>query len=208
MAHRNVIPAEMKLNAQKLVQEKLQENLRAGAKLLFQRKFIPAMTRLRKVLMFDPKNANAYALMSKCYLQLCDLKSAIAHLNKAIMLAPEEEDWPRQLSILMDAQGLNLLDQVRSKVAGWKGILERAIAFFTNAIEADASEPFFWLHRAIAYTLRSSYTEAVEDLERYTSLDAKNAEVYIMLAKLNWRLDAQHSGQVNLDKVSTASLYS
>jgi tetratricopeptide (TPR) repeat protein len=189
-----------KSSAQRLVRQTCRENLAAGAKLLFTRKFEAALMKFQKVLMFDPLNANAFALKSKCYLQMCDLKSAISNLKKAVELEPDELDWVKQLSILIDAQGLNLLDQVRSKAAGWRNLLQRAIEFFNQAIEADKSEPYFWLHRAIAFTLQNDYESAVTDLERYVTIDVQNAEVYIMLAKLKWRLNAQHSGQANLDK--------
>ena len=184
----------------KLVLQKCQENLAAGAKLLFARNFEGALTKFQKVHVFDPNNATAFALKSKCYLQMCDLKSAIMNLKKAVLLEPEEVDWNKQLSILIDAQGLNLLDQVRSKVAGWRNLLQQAIEFFDKAIEADAGEPYFWLHRAIAYTLRLDYRSAVSDLERFILIDDSNCEVFIMLAKLNWRLHAQHNAQKFLDR--------
>jgi tetratricopeptide (TPR) repeat protein len=185
-------------SARKLMKEKCRENLAAGAKLLFARRFEEALSKFQKVLVFDPQNANAFALKSKCYLQMCDLKSAIANLKKAVELDPEEVDWNKQLSILIDAQGLNLLDQVRSKVAGWQNLIQRAIEFFNKAIEADSGEPYFWLHRAIAFTLCKDYRFAVSDLERYVSIDADNCEVFIMLAKLHWRLNNQHAGHHNL----------
>ena len=187
-------------SARRLIREKCRQNLAAGAKLLFSRRFEEALSKLQKVLVFDAKNANAYALKSKCYLQMCDLKSAIANLKKAVELDPEEVDWNKQLSILIDAQGLNLLDQVRSQVPGWQNLIQRAIEFFNKAIEADSGEPYFWLHRAIAFTLRKDYKSAVSDLERYVSIDNDNCEVFIMLAKLHWRLNNQHGGQRNLDR--------
>lgn len=189
-----------KVTAKQLVRVKCRQNLTAGAKLLFQRRFEEALVKFQKVLMFDPHNANAFALKSKCYLQMCDLKSAISNLKKAVELDPEELDWTKQLSILIDAQGLNLLDQVRIKAVGWRNLLQRAIGFFNQAIEADTSEPYFWLHRAIAFTLQNNYQSAVTDLERYVTIDLHNTEVYIMLAKLKWRINAQHQGQANLDK--------
>jgi len=191
---------EPKISARQLVQDKCRENLTAGARLLYARKFEDALAKFQKVLVFDARNANAFALKSKCYLQMCDLKSAIANLKKACELDPDELDWNKQLSILMDAQGLNLLDQVRSGVAGWKNLILRAIEFFNKAIKADSGEPYFWLHRAIAHTLKSDYPSAVADLERYVSIDADNCEVFIMLAKLNWRLNNPQAGQINLDK--------
>lgn len=189
-----------KVSARKLMRDKCRENLAAGAKLLFARRFEDALSKFQKVLVFDPENANAFALKSKCYLQMCDLKSAIANLKKAVQLDPEEIDWNKQLSILIDAQGLNLLDQVRSKVPGWQNLIQRAIEFFNSAIDADSGEPYFWLHRAIAFTLRQDYVSAVSDLDRYVSIDAGNCEVFIMLAKLHWRLNNQHGGQRNLDR--------
>ena len=189
-----------KVSARKLMHDKCRENLAAGAKLLFARRFEDALSKFQKVLVFDPENANAFALKSKCYLQMCDLKSAIANLKKAVRLDPEEVDWNKQLSILIDAQGLNLLDQVRSKVPGWQNLIQRAIEFFNSAIEADSGEPYFWLHRAIAFTLRQDYVSAVSDLDRYVSIDAENCEVFIMLAKLHWRLNNQQAGQRNLGR--------
>ena len=64
-----------------------------------------------------------------------------------------------------------------------KGNYQRAIEFFTSAIEIDQSEPSFLTNRAMAYLKLNEYLSAQTDCNNAILIDDKFYKAYYLLSK-------------------------
>lgn len=159
--------------------------------------------------------ARAKALEATRLIEANRLDDALACLNKAIFLQPEDSRLHEQR-----AQVFCSLGDVRSAMASYRKLLviqrdppprvktqfaalldlhayslliagetpSVVIAYLSEAIELDALTPVFWLHRAIAHINAGCFDRALEDVDHCICLDGTDVEYFVLRAKLHWRL--------------------
>ena len=146
--------------------------MQVGSDYLFRRRFYEALTEFSKATFLDPLRAGVYVLKSKCFDQLCDFKSSIANMRKAVRLNPDQADWRRHLSIMVDAQGqsnIRMLSSTNLK-NGAGVLLVEALSYFSEAIEIEETLPEYWLHRCLTYIRLTQWRKALSDINQYIFL--------------------------------------
>lgn len=148
------------------------KHVQVGSDYLFRRRFYEALTEFSKATFLDPDRAEVYVLKSKCFEMLCDFKSSIANMRKAVRLNPEQADWRRHLSIMVDAQGqshIRMLSSTNLK-NGAGALLIEALSYFAEAIEIEETIPEYWLHRCLTYIRLTQWKKALSDINQYIFL--------------------------------------
>lgn len=190
-----------------LKQIRAQDHSRKAAALFQSHDYENALLELSKAIFLDPYLHEAYDFRADIYTRLCDFKSAVANLKKAIMTQPLNIVYRRKLAVLLDAQGLHLIDEVqidesRSLFPHEKLSLVEAISFFGEAINEDSLNANFWLHRALSYLRLRRYEKALQDLAQYVVIDGNNIDVFILKAKLQWKIGLRQDGFNDLQKAN------
>jgi hypothetical protein len=72
-----------------------------------------ALPVLKRAIFLTPGDSSLYALRAECYIQCCDLKSAVLNFKKCLTIEQHAGRNPlamkRHISRVLDAQGLSLL---------------------------------------------------------------------------------------------------
>jgi len=148
------------------------KHVQVGSDHLFRRRFYEALTEFSKATFLDPLRAEVYVLKSKCFEKLCDFKSSIANLRKAVRLNPDQADWRRHLSIMVDAQGqsnIRMLSSTNLKNSASVLLIE-ALSYFSEAIEIEETLAEYWLHRCLTYIRLTKWRKALSDINQYIFL--------------------------------------
>lgn len=180
-----------------------EEKLKAGDSLA-------ALKLLERAAFLSREDVVLLEAKSRAHVALCDIKAATQCLRKALQVKDAEaaknatnpaagggqqrkgaegdaervkgpsDGWLRdQLAGLLDLQGSMLLQG---------GHYESAVHHFDEALKFCQSRPSIWLHRTVAHTQLQRWGDALADLERALFLDSQNADIYVLRAKLYWRL--------------------
>lgn len=172
-------------------------------------RYTQALSATMQAIYLAPTDAALLALRAEAHLHLCDLQSAIANLRKAHRIhAANAETALRNLASLQEsgeppvagasasgetsaaaeAQLAIRLAQVldlRAVSLIEDGAHSEAAALLTEAIELDGSQRALWLHRALARTGLEQFDVALEDLKCCAAMDATDADVQFLRAKLS-----------------------
>ncbi|MCC5806176.1 MAG: tetratricopeptide repeat protein [Opitutales bacterium] len=127
-----------------------------------------AIPHLVKAIELGDGDGNSYGLLAYCYLNVDRPRSALDAYRIAYVLRPENRDWKIGL-----AQALNLT-----------GENEQAAAVLSELIEADPSNPTFWLTRANALLAKGESEDAATHLEMVRRMGRANSATHRLLGDI------------------------
>lgn len=127
-----------------------------------------AIPHLVKAIELGDGDGNTFGLLAFCYLNVERPRSALDAYRMAYLLRPQNRDWKVGL-----AQSLNLT-----------GENEQAAAVLLELIEADPTNPVFWLTRANALLALGNSSEAATHLEMVRRMGRANAATHRLLGDI------------------------
>lgn len=157
--------------------------------------FDGALQCLTKAIFLRPEHAQLYAKRAQVYWELCDIKSAIANYRKLFTVDPDPPQRIKdQLAALLDFHAYSLLSlgEAPSVVLG----------YLNEAIQLNALNEVYWLHRAVANIEAGSFEKAVEDVGHCICLNSRDVEYFVLRAKLHWRLHIQDKATADIHKAA------
>lgn len=140
-----------------------------------------ALHALNKAIFLCPLNTALYAKRALVYCDLCDVKSAMASYRKLLSIDKNPSQRIKdQFAALLDLHAYSLLtlDETPSIT----------IAYLTEALQLNALEETYWLHRALAFIQANALDKALKDVDHCICLNSTDVEYFVLRAKLHWRL--------------------
>ena len=167
------------------------EELReAGLSLFREGKHEAALVALSKALFVDPEDADAYRHRADVYLELGDLRSALANYRKFQRVSGESlygRHIGRVLFVLGQAQAED-------------GDFGAAVATFSEAIGRDKVQHAYYVQRALAHVGLEDLKAAVEDMTQAIVLEPTLADLYILRGRLHALLGDAVRAQKDIDQ--------
>lgn len=140
-----------------------------------------ALACLDKAIFLRPTNAMLYAKRAQVFWELCDLKSALASYRKLFSIdANPPQRIKDEFAALLNVHGYSLLLH--------ETLPSIAIAYLSEAIQLNGQEEIYWLHRALAHIQAACFDKALKDVDHCICLNSRDAEYFVLRAKLHWRL--------------------
>ncbi|KAK1939415.1 Tetratricopeptide repeat protein 16 [Phytophthora citrophthora] len=163
--------------------------------LIAARDFDGALQCLTKAIFLRPEHAQLYAKRAQVYWELCDIKSAIANYRKLFAVEPDPPQRIKdQLAALLDLHAYSLLSLGESPTV--------VLGYLNEAIQLNALNEAYWLHRAVANIEAGSFEKAVEDVGHCICLNSRDVEYFVLRAKLHWRLHIQEKATADIHKAA------
>ncbi|GLD93084.1 hypothetical protein PINS_up001676 [Pythium insidiosum] len=140
-----------------------------------------ALLALHKAVFFRPDHAPLFAKLADVYWSIGDLKAAMASYRKLFALdATPPQRLKDQFAALLDLHAYALLRHGESPAI--------ALAYLSEAIQLNALDETFWLHRALAHIQAQRFDKALQDVDHCVNLNSHDVEYFVLRAKLHWRL--------------------
>ncbi|KAE8895827.1 hypothetical protein PF005_g2751 [Phytophthora fragariae] len=154
-----------------------------------------ALQCLTKAIFLRPEHAQLYAKRAQVYWELCDVKAAIANYRKLFAVEPDPPQRIKdQLAALLDLHAYSLLSLGESP--------NIVLGYLNEAIELNALDEVYWLHRAIANIEAGCFEKAVQDVDHCICLNSRDVEYFVLRAKLHWRLHMQEKATADIHKAA------
>lgn len=163
--------------------------------------FEGALVEYRRALFFDKKNAELHYQISNVYFSLCDFKSSIMYLEKALQLSSDSLAYNQRLAELHDLQGMCCYESSSSGGDDFS----HAISSFEKAIACNPLKASYRLHLALAQIKDGTLTLAARTIQQYCQMDPLDADAAILHAKLLWRIGDAKSRVVGFRVLQEAS---
>ncbi|KDO17532.1 hypothetical protein SPRG_16893, partial [Saprolegnia parasitica CBS 223.65] len=143
-----------------------------------------------KACFISPDDFTLYAARGSAYAKLCDFKSAIGNFKKLLSLQNNPpQAIKEEIAAVFNAHGYSfLLDKEYST----------AIVYLTDAVALDALQANYWLHRCLAYLGLALWTKALKDIDHAICIDANDADILVLRAKLHWKLGLIDKGNTDI----------
>jgi tetratricopeptide (TPR) repeat protein len=152
------------------------------------RAYIPAISRLRRVIELDPNMMRAYNNLGLCYDALGQFDEAIRSFNRAIELNRRQEHpsaWP-PLNLGVSLITLNRLDEAVAR-------LHEALSYNPEFPQAD-------YELGLVLEKEGKFEEAIAPLQRAAQLDPSYAEPHYTLGKIYQRQGKREEAQEQIEK--------
>jgi Flp pilus assembly protein TadD len=157
--------------------------------------FDGALQCLTKAIFLRPEYAPLYAKRAQVYWELCDVKSAIANYRKLFAVDPDPPQRTKDLlATLLDLHAYSLLSLGESPTI--------VLGYLNEAIQLNALDEVYWLHRAVANIEAGSFEKAVQDVDHCICLNSRDVEYFVLRAKLHWRLHMQEKASADIHKAA------
>ncbi|KUF99227.1 hypothetical protein AM588_10011319 [Phytophthora nicotianae] len=154
-----------------------------------------ALQCLTKAIFLRPEHAQLYAKRAQVYWELGDVKSAIANYRKLFAVDPDPPQRIKdQLAVLLDLHAYSLLCLGESPTI--------VLGYLNEAIQLNALDEVYWLHRAVANIEAGCYEKAVQDVDHCICLNSRDVEYFVLRAKLHWRLHMQEKATADIHKAA------
>ncbi|KAF4138041.1 Tetratricopeptide repeat [Phytophthora infestans] len=154
-----------------------------------------ALQCLAKAIFLRPEHAQLYAKRAQVYWELCDIKSAIANYRKLFAVNPDPPQRIKdQLAALLDLHAYSLLCLGESP--------NIVLGYLNEAIQLNALDEVYWLHRAVANIEAGCFEKAVLDVDHCICLNSRDVEYFVLRAKLHWRLHMQEKANADIYKAA------
>ncbi|KAF1788613.1 Tetratricopeptide repeat [Phytophthora cactorum] len=154
-----------------------------------------ALQCLTKAIFLRPEHAQLYAKRAQVYWELCDVKSAIANYRKLFAVDPDPPQRIKdQLAALLDLHAYSLLCLGESPSI--------VLGYLNEAIQLNALDEVYWLHRAVANIEAGCFEKAVQDVDHCICLNSRDVEYFVLRAKLHWRLHMQEKATADIHKAA------
>lgn len=148
-----------------------------------------ASVHLNKGLEIYPEYKLAHELKSLVLILQQNYGEAVAHLEKSLLLFPNDENLSRNLGVSYREWG---------KYQGEKiGDLNKSLEYLLKAESYIANDPETFRLIAVCSGIQGNHQRAIEYFKRSLSLDEKNAGTWMNLAKAY-----EYNGQVDLARQS------
>ncbi|KAF0687238.1 Aste57867_21000 [Aphanomyces stellatus] len=158
-----------------------------------------------KACFVNPDDFTLYSARGNAYAKLCDFKSAIANYKKLLsMQSNPPQAIKEEIAEVFNAQGFSYLNEREYTTA---------IVYLTDAVTLDALQANYWLHRCdhgkvylavhfncrcLAYIGLENWTKALKDIDHAICIDANDADILVLRAKLNWKLKLIDKGNSDI----------
>lgn len=140
-----------------------------------------ALHALNKAIFLCPLSTALYARRAQVYCDLCDVKSAMASYRKLLSIDKNPSQRIKdQFAALLDLHAYSLLTLNETPAI--------TIAYLTEALQLNALEETYWLHRALAFIQANALDKALKDVDHCICLNSADVEYFVLRAKLHWRL--------------------
>ncbi|GMF09292.1 unnamed protein product [Phytophthora lilii] len=150
-----------------------------------------ALQCLTKAIFLRPEHSQLYAKRAQVYWELCDVKSAIANYRKLFAVDPDPPQRTKdQLAALLDLHAFSLLSLGESPSV--------VLGYLNEAIQLNALDEVYWLHRAVANIEAGCFEKAVQDVDHCICLNSRDVEYFVLRAKLHWRLHMQEKATADI----------
>ncbi|KAG7390322.1 hypothetical protein PHYPSEUDO_008150 [Phytophthora pseudosyringae] len=154
-----------------------------------------ALQCLTKAIFLRPEHAQLYAKRAQVYWELCDVKSAIANYRKLFAVDPDPPQRIKdQLAALLGLHAYTLLSLGESP--------NIVLGYLDEAIQLNALDEGYWLHRAVANIEAGCFEKAVQDVDHCICLNSRDVEYFVLRAKLHWRLHLQEKATADIHKAA------
>ncbi|GMF16929.1 unnamed protein product [Phytophthora fragariaefolia] len=154
-----------------------------------------ALQCLTKAIFLRPEHAQLYAKRAQVYWELCDVKSAIANYRKLFAVDPDPPQRTKdQLAALLDLHAYSLLTLGETP--------NIVLGYLNEAIQLNALDEVYWLHRAVANIEAGSFEKAVQDVDHCICLNSRDVEYFVLRSKLHWRLHMQEKATADIHKAA------
>uniref|UniRef100_H3HAV1 Uncharacterized protein n=1 Tax=Phytophthora ramorum TaxID=164328 RepID=H3HAV1_PHYRM len=154
-----------------------------------------ALQCLTKAIFLRPEHAQLYAKRAQVYWELCDVKSALANYRKLFAVDPDPPQRIKdQLAALLDLHAYSLLSLGESP--------DVVLGYLNEAIQLNALDEVYWLHRAVANIEAGCFEKAVQDVDHCICLNSRDVEYFVLRAKLHWRLHMQEKATADIHKAA------
>ncbi|OQR94453.1 hypothetical protein ACHHYP_01289 [Achlya hypogyna] len=140
-----------------------------------------------KACFVNPDDYTLYAVRGSAYSKLCDFKSAIANFKKLLSM---QTNPPQAIKEEIAAGYSFLLDKEYTT----------AIVYLTDAVALDALQANYWMHRCLAYLGLANWTKALKDIDHAICIDANDADILVLRAKLHWKLGLIDKGNTDISR--------
>ncbi|RHY31591.1 hypothetical protein DYB32_003356 [Aphanomyces invadans] len=143
-----------------------------------------------KACFVNPDDYTLYSARGNAYTKLCDFKSAISNYKKLLsMQSNPPQAIKEEIAEVFNAQGYTYLMEKEYTTA---------IVYLTDAVALDALQANYWLHRCLAYIGLENWTKALKDIDHAICIDANDADILVLRAKLNWKLKLIDKGNSDI----------
>ncbi|KAJ8520380.1 hypothetical protein ON010_g17954 [Phytophthora cinnamomi] len=154
-----------------------------------------ALQCLTKAIFLRPECTQLYAKRAQVYWKLCDVKSAIANYRRLFAIDPDPPQRIKdQLAALLDLHAYSLLSLGESPNV--------VLGYLNEAIQLNALDEVYWLHRAIANIEAGCFEKAVLDVDHCICLNSRDVEYFVLRANLHWRLHMQEKATADIHKAA------
>lgn len=154
-----------------------------------------ALQCLTKAIFLRPDHPQLYAKRAQLYWELCDHKSAIENYRKLFAVDPDPPQRIKdQLAALLDFLGYYLLTLGEPP--------DVVFSYLNEAIQLNALDEVYWLHRAVANIEAGYFEKAVQDVDHCVCLNSRDVEYFVLRAKLHWRLHLQEKATADIQKAA------
>jgi tetratricopeptide (TPR) repeat protein len=152
------------------------------------RAYIPAISRLRRVIELDPNMMRAYNNLGLCYDSLGQFDEAIQNFTRAIELNRRKEQpsaWP-PLNLAVSLISLNRLDE--------------AVARLHEALSYNPKFPQAHYQLGLVLEKERKFEEAIAPLQRAIELDPLYPEPHYILGRIYQRQRKREEAQEQIEK--------
>jgi tetratricopeptide (TPR) repeat protein len=152
------------------------------------RAYIPAISRLRRVIELDPNMMRAYNNLGLCYDSLGQFDEAIQNFTRAIELNRRQEQpsaWP-PLNLAVSLISLNRLDE--------------AVARLHEALSYNPKFPQAHYQLGLVLEKERKFEEAIAPLQRAIELDRLYPEPHYTLGRIYQRQGKREEAQEEIEK--------
>lgn len=154
-----------------------------------------ALQCLTKAILLRPEHAQLYDKRAQVYVELCDVKSAIASYRKIFAIDSNPPQRIKdKLAALLDLHAYSLLCLGEPP--------HMVLDYFNEAIQLNAFDEVYWLHRAMAKIKASNFEAAVADIDRCICLNSRDVEYFTLRAQLHWQLGMGEKATADLRKAA------
>ncbi len=165
-----------------------------------------SLTIIGNLISAKPKEANLYALRSTYYFAQNDIEKALADIEKALRLDPNNTNYKlasliyktmladkysmEERTAMLNAYNDYIAQYPNNKLLHYNkiilmekiGFLSGAIREYTQAIESNGDNAALYNNRGVAYLKTNRFEQAEADFRKAISLDSKLAEPHFNLA--------------------------
>ncbi|OQS02810.1 hypothetical protein THRCLA_04859 [Thraustotheca clavata] len=145
-----------------------------------------------KACFVNPDDYTIYAVRGSAFANLCDFKSAITNFKKVLSIQNNPpQAIKEEIAAVFNAHGYSFLIEKEYTTA---------IVYLTDAVTLDALQANYWLHRCLAYLGLRNWTKALKDIDHAVCIDANDADILVLRAKLHWKLGLIDKGNADISR--------